>query len=94
MWFPVAVIIGYGMVLHCPNLTAANDRRRPALWRGKALGIDRYWRYTGYAIGALLLGLVVQSTDAVRSATWVTAMLVALSEPWIALGSNFERQNN
>ena len=29
-----------------------------ALWRGRALGTYRYWRDTGYAIGALTLGVV------------------------------------
>ncbi|HUZ63810.1 MAG TPA: MFS transporter, partial [Acetobacteraceae bacterium] len=56
----------------------------PPLMRGKALGAYRYWRDTGYAIGALLLGLVAQSAGAVRPAMWLTAGLVVLSGLWIA----------
>ncbi|MDE8346749.1 MAG: MFS transporter [Acidocella sp.] len=94
IWFPAAMIMGFGMALLYPNLIAAMADVAPPLWRGKALGTYRYWRDTGYAIGALLLGLVAQSTNAVRPAMWVTAALVALSGLWIAFGSNLERRNN
>lgn len=94
VWFPAAMVMGFGMALLYPNLIAAMADVAPPLWRGKALGTYRYWRDTGYAIGALLLGLVAQSTNAVRPAMWVTATLVALSGIWIAFGSNLERKNN
>jgi MFS family permease len=94
MWFPAAMVMGLGMALLYPNLIAAMADVAPPLWRGKALGTYRYWRDTGYAIGALLLGLVAQSTNAVRPAMWTTAVLVALSGIWIALGSNLQRKNN
>jgi MFS family permease len=87
VWFPAAAIMGVGMALLYPNLIAAMSDLTPPLWRGKALGAYRYWRDTGYAIGAILLGLVAQSTGAVRPAMWLTAVLVALSGLWIALGT-------
>lgn len=83
-WFLSAVVMGLGMALLYPNLIAAMSDLAPPLWRGKALGTYRYWRDTGYAIGALLLGLVAQSTGAIRPAMWLTALLVALSGLWIA----------
>ncbi|MCW8308854.1 MFS transporter [Acidiphilium sp. PA] len=86
VWFVAAAIMGLGMALLYPNLIAAMSDLTPPLWRGKALGTYRYWRDTGYAIGALLLGLVAQVSDAVRPAMWLTAMLVAGSGLWIAFG--------
>jgi len=85
VWLPAAVIMGIGMALLYPNLIAAMSDRTPALWRGKALGTYRYWRDTGYAIGALLLGAVAQATGAPLPAMWLTAALVAGSGAWIAL---------
>jgi len=79
--------MGLGMALLYPNLIAAMSDLTPPLWRGKALGAYRYWRDTGYAIGAIILGLVAQSTGAVRPAMWLTAGIVALSGLWIAFGT-------
>ena len=56
LWLPAAAIMGIGMALLYPNLIAAMSDRASPLIRGKALGTYRYWRDTGYAIGALLLG--------------------------------------
>ncbi|MGH6983659.1 MAG: MFS transporter [Stellaceae bacterium] len=84
VWLPAAVIMGIGMALLYPNLIAAMSDRTPALWRGKALGTYRYWRDTGYAIGALLLGAVAQATGAPLPAMWLTAVLVACSGVWVA----------
>ena len=84
VWFVAAAIMGVGMALLYPNLIAAMSDLTPPLWRGKALGTYRYWRDTGYAIGAVLLGLTAQVSDAVRPAMWLTAALVAGSGLWIA----------
>jgi MFS family permease len=85
IWLPAAVVMGFGMALLYPNLIAAMSDRVPPLWRGKALGTYRYWRDTGYAIGAVLLGAVAQATGAPLPALWVTAALTAASGLWIAL---------
>lgn len=85
IWLPAAVIMGIGMALLYPNLIAAMSDQAPPLIRGKALGTYRYWRDTGYAIGALLLGAVAQFAHAPLPALWVTALLVAASGIWIAL---------
>lgn len=84
VWLPAAVVMGFGMALLYPNLIAAMSDRAPPLWRGKALGTYRYWRDTGYAIGAVLLGVVAQATGAPMSALWLTAALTAGSGLWIA----------
>ncbi|MGH7041899.1 MAG: MFS transporter, partial [Acetobacteraceae bacterium] len=84
-WLPAAAIMGLGMALLYPNLIAAMSDRAPPLIRGKALGTYRYWRDTGYAIGALVLGAIAQLAGAALPAIWVTAALVAGSGLWIAL---------
>ncbi len=85
LWLPAAAIMGVGMALLYPNLIAAMSDRAPPLIRGKALGTYRYWRDTGYAIGALLLGSIAQLAHAALPAFWITAALVGASGLWIAL---------
>ena len=84
-WEAAAATMGFGMALLYPNLIAAMADLAPPLWRGRALGTYRYWRDTGYAIGALLLGAVAQWGGGVVPAMWATAALVAGSGLWIAL---------
>lgn len=91
-WLPAAAVMGIGMALLYPNLIAAMSDRTPALWRGKALGTYRYWRDTGYAIGALLLGAVAQTAGAPLPAIWLTAALVAGSGLWLALALPADRK--
>lgn len=85
LWFIAAAIMGVGMALLYPNLIAAMADLAPPLWRGRALGTYRYWRDTGYAIGALLLGAIANWGGGIAPAMWGTAVLVALSGLWIAL---------
>lgn len=94
VWLPAAVIMGVGMALLYPNLIAAMSDRTPALWRGKALGTYRYWRDTGYAIGALLVGAVAQASGASLPAIWLTAALVAGSGVWVALDVPDDRKRD
>jgi len=84
-WFAAAAAMGLGMALLYPNLIAAMADLAPPLWRGRALGTYRYWRDTGYAIGALLLGAIANLSGEVVPAIWLTAGLVALSGMWIAI---------
>ncbi len=84
-WVLAALVLGLGMALLYPNLVAAMSDTAPPLERGRILGIYRYWRDTGYAVGGLLLGLVAQWSDGILPAIWVTAAIVALSGLWIAL---------
>ena len=84
-WLAAAVVMGVGMALLYPNLIAAvADIAHPS-WRSSALGTYRYWRDTGYAIGALVLGLVAQARGAVEPAFWVTAAWLLVSGGWVLL---------
>ena len=59
-WSFAAGVAGFGMALLYPNLSAAVADISPPAWRGSAIGIYRFWRDLGYAIGALGLGLAAQ----------------------------------
>ncbi|HVC11556.1 MAG TPA: MFS transporter [Burkholderiales bacterium] len=84
-WVIAAAVMGVGMALLYPNLIAAvADISHPS-WRSTALGVYRYWRDTGYAIGAIALGLVAQWRDEVAAAFWFTAAVLALSGLWVAM---------
>jgi len=73
-----AFLLGVGTSLVYPTLLAAvSDATHPD-WRAAALGIYRFWRDSGYAIGALIGGItaVLASLDAAIS---VAAVLTAVS---------------
>ncbi len=58
LWLASAAVTGLGMALLYPTLqTAAADASPPA-WRATALGVYRFWRDSGYAVGAIFLGLL------------------------------------
>ncbi|MFQ6030105.1 MAG: MFS transporter, partial [Dehalococcoidia bacterium] len=58
LWLVSAVIIGGGMALIYPTLLAViADVSHPS-WRGTSLGVYRMWRDSGYAFGALAIGLI------------------------------------
>lgn len=84
-WLVVAMVMGVGMALLYPNLIAAVADIAYPTWRSSALGTYRYWRDTGYAIGALVLGLVAQARGRIEPAFWVTAVWLAASGVWVLL---------
>ena len=57
-WAVGAVLLGLGTALVYPTLLAAiGDVAHPE-WRASAVGVYRLWRDSGYALGALLAGVV------------------------------------
>lgn len=84
-WLITAVVMGVGMALLYPNLIAAVADIADPTWRSSALGTYRYWRDTGYAIGALALGLIAQMRGSVVPAFWVTAAWLGASGAWVLL---------
>ena len=60
-WLAGAVVLGIGTALVYPTLLAAvSDVAHPE-WRASAVGVYRLWRDGGYAVGALLAGLLADS---------------------------------
>ena len=57
-WLTGSVFLGLGTAMVYPALLAVvSDAAAPA-WRARSLGVYRFWRDLGYAIGALLAGVI------------------------------------
>jgi MFS family permease len=77
-WATGAVMLGAGTAMVYPTLLAAiGDVAHPA-WRARAVGVYRLWRDGGFAVGALLAGLLADAYG-IRTATAVVAALTAAS---------------
>jgi MFS family permease len=77
-WMIALVLLGAGTALVYPTLLAAiGDVAHPS-WRARAVGIYRLWRDGGFAVGALLAGIVADLAG-IRAATWVVAAITAAS---------------
>ncbi len=71
-------LLGLGTAMVYPTLLAAiGDVAAPA-WRASAIGVYRFWRDLGYAVGAVIAGV---SADVVglTGALWIVAGLTFLS---------------
>jgi MFS family permease len=84
IWALAAVLLGAGTAMVYPTLLAAvGDVAHPA-WRARAVGVYRLWRDGGFAVGALLAGILADVWG-VRAAIWTVAALTALSGLVVAL---------
>lgn len=82
-WSSAAALAGLGMAMLYPNLSAAvADIAHPS-WRASAIGIYRFWRDLGYAVGALGLGLAAAWGGSVQAAFWFVAVAMGLSGAWL-----------
>ncbi len=77
-WALAAVVLGAGTAMVYPTLLAAiGDVAHPA-WRARAVGVYRLWRDGGFAVGAILTGVLADAYG-IRAATWAVAALTAAS---------------
>jgi MFS family permease len=77
-WTGAAILLGAGTAMVYPTLLAAiGDVAHPA-WRARAVGVYRLWRDGGFAVGALLAGILADAYG-IRAATAVVAVLTAAS---------------
>ena len=75
-WAIAMVGLGIGTALVYPTLLAAVSDVAKAEWRALALGTYRFWRDSGYVIGALLSGILadrIGSDAAIVSVAVITA---------------------
>ena len=86
-WCAAAAITGVGMALHYPTLIAAVGDISHPNWRGSSLGGYRFWRDTGYGIGALLIGIIADSTGAKSAGFWFVAGAMGLSGLWVLIAA-------
>jgi MFS family permease len=62
-WIIVSSFIGAGMAMLYPTLLAVVGDVADPKWRATSLGVYRMWRDGGYAIGAFLIGIVMDLID-------------------------------
>jgi MFS family permease len=76
-WLVGAVLQGAGTAMVYPTLLAAvADHAHPS-WRASSLGVYRFWRDLGYAIGALLSGIIADAVSVAAAIHLVAAVTLA-----------------
>jgi MFS family permease len=76
VWSLAAILLGVGTAMVYPTLLAAIGDVAHPTWRARAVGTYRFWRDLGFAVGAVLSG-VLADLWGVRTAIWVVAALTA-----------------
>ena len=72
------VLLGLGTAMVYPTLLAAiGDVAHPS-WRASSVGVYRLWRDLGYAIGALLAGIVADAFG-ITAAVWLVGAVTLAS---------------
>lgn len=77
-WAVGATLLGLGTALVYPTLLAAVADVAHPRWRASSVGVYRLWRDGGFAVGALLAGVVADTWN-IEAAIWVVAGLTASS---------------
>jgi len=79
LWSLEAALIGVGMAMLYPNLGAAVGDFSAAQYRASLIGVYRFWRDSGYAIGALIMGLMAQWSQDLITAFWFVGIAMFIS---------------
>jgi MFS family permease len=83
MWLAGIVLLGAGTALVYPALLAAIADRADPRWRASAVGVYRFWRDMGYAVGAVMAGVLADAFGlrpaivVVGALTFVSGVIVA-----------------
>ncbi|MCP5026535.1 MAG: MFS transporter [Actinomycetia bacterium] len=77
-WAVGASALGAGTAMVYPTLLAAIGDVAHPTWRARSVGIYRLWRDAGFAIGALLAGLLADLVS-IEAAIYAVAALTAVS---------------
>jgi MFS family permease len=84
IWLAAAVLLGAGTAMVYPTLLAAiGDVAHPE-WRARSVGIYRLWRDGGFAVGALLSGIIADAYG-IPAAVAVVAVLTGVSGVVVAV---------
>jgi MFS family permease len=76
-WLVAGVLLGAGTAMVYPTLLAAvGDVAHPA-WRARAVGTYRLWRDAGFAVGALVAGVLADQLGVRAAIGWVAAITAA-----------------
>jgi MFS family permease len=77
-WAVAALMLGAGTAMVYPTLLAAIGDVAHPTWRARSVGVYRLWRDGGFAVGAVLSG-VIADLWGIRPAIWTVAALTAAS---------------
>jgi MFS family permease len=86
-WAAAATLLGAGTALVYPTLLASIGDVAHPRWRGSAVGVYRLWRDAGYAVGALLAGMLADlfgmaaAIGAIATLTFLSGVQVAWRMP-------------
>jgi MFS family permease len=86
-WVWAAALLGAGTAMVYPTLLASIGDVAHPRWRGSAVGVYRLWRDSGYAVGALLAGVLADlvgmswAIGAVAALTFSSGLQVAWRMP-------------
>jgi MFS family permease len=73
-----SVLLGLGTAMVYPALLAAIGDVAQVSWRASAVGVYRFWRDLGYAIGALVAGMAADALG-LSGALWLVAAITLAS---------------
>ena len=77
-WAIGAMVLGAGTAMVYPTLLAAIGDVAHPTWRARSVGIYRLWRDGGFAVGALLAGILADLVS-IEAAIYAVAALTAAS---------------
>jgi len=83
-WALAMALLGVGTAFVYPTLLASIGDHAHPVWRASAVGVYRFWRDLGFAVGALLTGIVTDLINA-ETAIWAVAAITAASGVVVAL---------
>jgi MFS family permease len=83
-WALGALALGIGTAMVYPTLLAAIGDVAHPRWRASAVGVYRLWRDAGFAVGAILAGVIADAFG-IAAAIWSVAALTALSGLVVAI---------
>jgi MFS family permease len=83
-WALAAVLLGAGTAMVYPTLLAAVGDVAHPTWRARSVGVYRLWRDGGFAVGALLAGVIADAFG-ILAAIWAVAALTAASGLVVAI---------
>ena len=91
-WLVASVLLGLGTAMVYPTLIASVSDASHPIWRARSLSVYRFWRDMGYAIGALLAGIITDLVGAAYAIAAVGALTFA-SGTIVAMAMDRPRQN-
>jgi MFS family permease len=77
-WLVATALLGAGTAMVYPTLLATVGDVAHPRWRARAVGVYRLWRDSGYAVGAVIGG-VVADLWGLRAAIWAAAAITVVS---------------